>query len=245
MGGEKVNRGELLKVAKPILFNTEMVQAILEGRKTVTRRVVKLENGYHLEGKASEITENIKLFGSDAIFYNGEETNKKLKSLYRIGDILYVRETFTEVVSLSEDGTYDFDNMKIYYYANDEDREVVNNIDYADDDGFLMHRPFPWKPSIHMPKSVARIFLKVTDVRIERLQDMDVDDAINEGAWGNGTPHLPFSLLYAEHPNVPCNAIASFAHIWDSTVKKQDLDRYGWEANPWVWVIEFERIEVE
>ena len=88
----------------------------------------------------------------------------------------------------------------------------------------------PWKPSIHMPKEAARIWLKVTDVRVERLQEMDKTDALKEGI----DPRLCINLSHA---------LTKFKKIWDSTIKKSDLDIYGWKANPWVWVIEFERCE--
>ena len=214
-----MNRVELLKNAKPILFNTEMVLAILEGRKTVTRRVVKLKNGYSLEGKGKEITENINLFGNDIIFHNGEETNETLKPQYKVGDILWVRETWC----YHKTGNW-------YGYRADGD--------YRDLD-------LRWKPSIHMPKVAARIFLKVTDVRVERLQNISCLDAISEGV----------KPAYSEYEN--CNGlllgssfevdeketIKRFEQLWNSTIKKQDLDKYGWDASPWVWVIEFERVE--
>ena len=88
----------------------------------------------------------------------------------------------------------------------------------------------PWKPSIHMPKEAARIWLKVTDVRVERLQEMDKTDALKEGI----DPRLCLNLSHA---------LTKFKKIWDSTIKKSDLDIYGWDADPWVWVIEFERCE--
>lgn len=229
-----MKREELLKIAKPILFNTEMVQAILEGRKTVTRRVVKpqvLDDGkwgYTMFTPENHIS-----------FRKSEEAKEWFFKLpYVKGDILYVRETWTEVVPISEDGTWDWDNVKIYYYANDEDREVVNNIDYVDDDGFLMHRPFPWKPSIHMPKKIARIILKITDVRVERLQDITIEDIEREGLYCE-PPYTKEHYAYTTGMRI------HWMKLWNSTIKKQDLDRYGWEANPYAWVIEFERVEVE
>ena len=211
-------REELLKVAKPILFNTEMVQAILEDRKTVTRRVIKLENGYHLEGKASEITENIKLFGSDAIFYNEVETNKKLKSLYRIGDILYVRETWQNGSFLEDNKGKAVD----YIYKADDTKEYNSYSDWG----------IKWRPSIHMPKEAARIFLKVTDVRVEKLQDITKD-------WNN----FKKEGIIEEH-GFRSEMHRDFIELWDSTIKKHDLYNYGWEVNPWVWVIEFERVRI-
>ena len=87
-----------------------------------------------------------------------------------------------------------------------------------------MESEVKWKPSIHMPKAAARILLKVTDVRVEKLWEMTQEDCINEG----------------------CGELSEeqFGQIWNSTIKKKDLDIYGWKSNPWVWVIEFERVEV-
>lgn len=93
-----------------------------------------------------------------------------------------------------------------------------------------------WHPSIHMPKEAARIFLRVTDIRVERLKDMTLDDFLAEGV-----------VLRPEAFNDPENAYMQgkelFTHIWNSTIKKEQHDLYGWDANPWVWVIEFERCE--
>lgn len=91
-----------------------------------------------------------------------------------------------------------------------------------------------WHPSLHMPKDAARIFLRVTNVRVERLQDITVEDALAEGM----DKYIRLNGELDEN-----SIITSFIGIWNSTIKKSDLDRYGWNANPWVWVIEFERCE--
>ena len=96
-----------------------------------------------------------------------------------------------------------------------------------------------------MPKEAARILLKVKDVRVERLKDMTDKDALNEGAQGVKCDHAGLGAYdctdcmntgWLEPP------ILEFMGIWNSTIKKSDIDRYGWDANPWVWVIEFERV---
>ena len=192
-----MNREELLKIAKPILFNTEMVWAILDGRKTETRRCVKFKShknpnwtGYIMDGL------NI---------YNGNNEICNKKPQFKPGDILYVRETWAPW-SRTE-GLM----PKIHYKTDGEDLFRVK-----------------WRPSIHMPKEAARIFLKVEDVRLKRLQDITQPEAKAEGCavgeWG-------------------LEPIIEFSKLWNSTIKKSDLDTYGWDANPWVWVIEFERIE--
>lgn len=191
---------------KPILFNTEMVRAILEGRKTVTRRVIKPhykdgDTGFRINRR---IIDNV----ITGVEYCDEEecgTNRYVTPPYQIGDILYVRETWRK-----EDNGF-------AYYATDWHK-------FGDE----YVKQFKWKPSIHMPKEAARIWLKVTDVRVERLQDITPKQAGQEGVqWETDN-----SGLYRKF---------QFHKLWDSTIKKQDLDKYGWNANPWVWVIEFER----
>ena len=195
---------------KSILFNTEMVRAILDGRKTCTRRIVK---GFIPDDAIWGYT----MFTPKGCIscrgvYADEYGEKFFRLPYRQGDTLYIRETWCKGSWMNE--------KERYYYK-------------ADDNDFLC----TWRPSIHMPKEAARIWLKVTDVRVERLQDITEDGAKAEGAnWKNGK-----NVDWEEKMNR--TAIERFAEIWNSTIKKSDLDRYGWNANPWVWVIEFERCE--
>ena len=196
---------------KPILFNTEMVRVILDGRKDATRRIVK---GFIPDDAVWGYTAftpkgYISCRGTFADGY-GE---KFFKLPCEPGDILYVRETWKK----APNG---------YYYYEDWQRNDIADIT-------------KWKPSIHMPKEAARIWLKVTDVRVERLQDVTEDGAKAEGAIDNrGFIHSPENEYDRIH-----TAREHFIKIWNSTVKKSDLDRYGWSANPYVWVIEFERCE--
>lgn len=190
---------------KPILFNTEMVRAILEGRKTVTRRVVKPQPKGRIAYACMGHKHGTWLYpGSDAWKYWGEEfrlpetlTEEEAAMRWtppcRSDDILYVRETWAK----SMEGTYMYK---------------------ATDNPIIIDR---WHPSIHMPKEAARLFLRVIGVRVERLQDIDDDGVVAEG------------LKIGD----------DFDVLWDSTIKKADLPLYGWDANPWVWVIEFERCE--
>ena len=171
---------------KPILFNTEMVRAILDGRKTCTRRIVKPQPTAH--------------YGAQCI-----------KPPYQPGDILYVRETWCDDRQFTHDST-----PGRYFYKASESGN------------------FKWKPSIHMPKEAARIWLCVTDVRVERLQEITAESALTEGAD---------KYIHANGTLNEDQTITSFIGIWNSTIKKSDLDRYGWDASPWVWVIEFERCE--
>lgn len=206
---------------KPILFNTEMVQAILDGRKTCTRRVIKLQ---WEECPACKYVHNKYIY--DKMAENvycarcGYPLEPKRRSPYQSEDILYVRETWGEGY---EDGTY-------IYKASDK---LANHPMFKESSKRLYH------PSIHMPKEAARIWLKVTNVRVEQLQDITEDGAEAEGVIDNrGFIHSPeneYDRIYTAREH--------FIEIWDRTIKKSDLDSYGWDANPWVWVIEFERCE--
>lgn len=196
----------------PILFNTDMVCAILDGRKTTTRRIAK---GVYPYSEYGDFTTIIKGEMTGPI---SMEDVIKIKSPYKPGDILYVRETWC--------GGYD---GEVYFYLADKntEREQRQLLNYGE---------CKWHPSIHMPKEAARIWLKVKDIIVERLQDMNTGDIISEGV-------VIRPEAYNDPDNARLQARAEFKAIWDSTIKKSDLDKYGWEANPLVWVIEFERSE--
>ena len=196
---------------KPILFNTEMVQAIKNGWKTQTRRVCKgqgecnpVQCGYHPP--------------------------------YKPGDILWVRETWRPIEASSAGW------CRIEYKAGGAEyfQNVIAVPKYQE----------PWHPSIHMPKEAARIFLRVKDVKVQRLREMSEADCMAEGIreftkdgklfkYSTQSGDMP-TIPWADMPVTPGTA---FAKLWDSTIKPADRDWYGWAVNPWVWVIEFERIE--
>lgn len=202
---------------KPILFNTEMVRAILDGLKGVTRRlgnwkIAKLNIDRNGTVTATVFKETNR--GKKVSHFAGGTMDEFIKTFsdYQQGDILYVRETWHKDIN------------RFMYRA-----------DYGKNEKFYRNGKevqIKWQPSIHMPKEAARIWLKVKDVRVERLQDMDCKDAMKEGI----DPRLCINLNHT---------VVKFQKLWNSTIKKSDLDRYGWDANPWVWVIEFERIELE
>ena len=221
-----MNGKQLLKTARPILFNTDMVKAILDGKKTETRRTMKPqpwnigqgkdecrhEKGFFDTGKNEWACRQC---GCGIIPMKG---GSYFHAPYQPEDILYVRETWQHLYEL--DGNEEIiDGTGRYYYAA-TDQLPCNG--YIDSRG-VSHENIPWKPSIHMPKEAARIFLKVTNIRPERLQDIDDNGVVAEG-------------LQIGDP---------FDELWNSTVKKADQDRYGWDANPWVWVINFKRLESE
>ena len=195
----------------PILFNTEMVRAILDGRKICTRRLIKPQpDKKHIYplGFVTDSTEKkeVGCFGFAVNEYGGSIQYVKPPYRYAPGDILYVRETWKK----APNG---------YYYYEDWQRNDIADVT-------------KWKPSIHMPKEAARIWLKVTNVRVERLQEITIDGIRNEG--------ISSMAVHAGDMEI---ALKEWKNLWNSTIKKTDLDSYGWEANPWVWVIEFERCE--
>lgn len=205
---------------KPILFNTEMVRAIIEGRKTVTRRIDKAWNDF-CEPLPDFINNKIRTYAVQN-YGNREHTDYismcEVKMPICEGDILYVRETWWK------------NNDRYYYLADYDLPELAKK---------QLSITCKCRPSIHMPREAARIFLKVTDVRVGRLQEITPFDAWNEGCRiGNSFPweeHIP-------ELQQQCRDIV-FKTLWNRTIKKQDLDTYGWNANPWVWVYEFERCE--
>ena len=196
---------------KPILFNTEMVRAILDGRKGATRRIVK---GFIPDDAVWGYTAftHKGYISCRGTFADGDG-EKFFKLPCEPGDILYVRETWKK----APNG---------YYYYEDWQKDDIADVT-------------KWKPSIHMPKEAARIWLKVTNVRVERLQEITENGAKAEGAIDNrGFIHSPENEYDRIH-----TAREHFIKIWNSTIKKSDLDRYSWDVNPYVWVIEFERCE--
>jgi hypothetical protein len=226
---------------KPILFNTEMVRAILDGRKTCTRRLVRF-----LSGENPQWTGYIR---DGLMLYNGKNEPCVRKAPYQPGDVLYIRETWTE-------------ECEKYYYRADYDSDYLDPCETLSGGYPASCRNHPgcdgcmatstrihWRPSIHMPKEAARIWLKVTDVKVERLQEMKPVDVIKEGAYPdcwdclNTYEESGSQCCYGtEEQCSQCDGVMmEWEKLWNSTIKKSDLDCYGWNANPWVWVIEFER----
>lgn len=225
-----MTRKELLAKAKPILFNTEMVKAILEGRKTVTRRAAfpadvfrefhtsLYPDGWWFRGRVFRDRPSAERY----LLHTGKMCK------YARGDILYVRETWTRLPETS-DGH--FRPKGVYYYKAGEDLRPEK------------YQENGWRPSIHMPKEAARLFLRVTEVRAERLQDITEKQAVSEGLE---------PVLCSNCDGYGCSdcvgsgcrepALVGFCDVWNSTIKPADRALYGWDANPWVWVISFERM---
>lgn len=208
----------------PILFNTEMVRAILDGRKTCTRRLVRF-----LPGENPQWTGYIK---DGLMLYNGKNEPCIRKAPYQPGDILYVRETWEHFECCCCEGD---EHGNCY---REPQQSVLNKscgcyMYWATDE---IYGDAKWHPSIHMPKEAARIWLKVTDVRVDRLQEITEEEAGAEGAVDNRGFVHSYDNEYTHIHTVR----EDFAEIWNNTVKKSDIDRYGWNANPWIWVIKFE-----
>ena len=214
---------------KPILFSTPMVQAILAGRKTMTRRIVKRppvidkDSGY-------KFYDNLMFDIHDTVL---EEMYMPDHAPYRVGDIMWVRETWC----IDERGKMSENDIPYYYRA-----------DMAGNDVWKGY----WKPSIFMPRKACRIFLKVTNVRVERLQEISESDAINEGvaelepgfSWVDYYPEqISYDLGMKRHSGIKndygCgSAKLSFCSLWTKINGKD-----SWAPNPWVWVYEFKQIE--
>ena len=201
---------------KPIIFSTKMVQAILSGRKTQTRRVMKVQpstqdhkfltvldttarNARLIRGKhhwAKLTADSCRLLDSSVYF----------SSPYGyVEERLWVRESFA------------LSNNKCFYKANFEDEDITT-----------------WKPAIHLPRSFSRITLEITKLRIQRLNDITEEEAIAEGCTG-------LHLQRLDKPQQFLPPVEHFAHVWDKINSKRG---FSWATNPYVWVIEFRRVEV-
>ena len=219
----------------PILFSTPMIQAIIEGRKTMTRRVMKPQP-YPVKRHRKEIEEYFEWDASKKITDLPIQEWVSLCPYGKVGDILWVRETFVDVV--------DNDGKEVFIYKADDDfyKDTIENWK-------------GWQPSLFMPKAACRIFLKITDIRVERLNEIREEDAKKEGVeftiadkekFGCRAQGMKLYRNYERKDNsltsYPCNgfenSIISFQTLWQSINGKE-----SWDANPWVWVIVFERIE--
>ncbi|MDR0936165.1 MAG: hypothetical protein LBM98_05720 [Oscillospiraceae bacterium] len=202
---------EILQTAKPILFSGEMVRAILVGNKTQTRRVIKPKySNTVFEMRTDKYgTRLIEIEEKTPPVDNGNGTMRHkvrmaidVAQRFKRGDLLYVRETWVE----AED---------YYFYKADSTQKMLE---------MLNEDEHKWRPSIHMPKQAARLFLRVTDVRVERLQDITVDDALSEG------------ITFVSSPQ---HAVDQYVELWNNLNAKRG---YSWDTNPWVWVYTFERV---
>ncbi|MFA5305933.1 MAG: hypothetical protein WC365_00640 [Candidatus Babeliales bacterium] len=225
---------------KPILFSTPMIQAIQDGRKSMTRRVRGLDkinlnpDQWNLQSfeKDPELTaydKNGNAYpkvkrGLIATFENNEygEVYRDIKCPWEVEMVLWVRETWTDLRGMG--------------FGNDPLTDKPWNFSYRADikpgsesDRARLDYGVKWHPSIFMPRAAARIFLKVTNVRVERLQDITLG-----GCYAEGCPEK-----YETQP------LAWFYEVWHNTIKAKDFTLYGRPANPWVFVTEFEKVKYE
>jgi hypothetical protein len=211
---------------KPILFSTPMVQAILDGRKTQTRRII---NNIHPNSKFHP---DLNLLGYTFVEPDGKikvpEMASVIQGKYKVGDVLWVREKFRRLVDCESGKFHSFS-----YYADMPEE-------------FHKQYPHKWKPSIHMPKAACRLFLEITNVRVERLQDISNEDAVAEGVISRvNHPINVFSKSFVTYYDYiskafpsfgVINAKSSFASLWQSINGDE-----SWNANPWVWVVELKK----
>lgn len=214
---------------KPILFNPQMVRAILDGRKTQTRRIAfpnmelrefcnkEYPNGWWFNGRVFRSFD-------DFLHYP-----QRPKCKYQPGDILWVRETWSTTDKCELFPPWPSTGTHYMYKGDSPEHELTKEA--------------RWFPSIHMPKEAARLFLRVTDVKLDRLRNITVANALREGAGKDikepvETTGISFSAL-----DYGVAVLEDMIQIWDATIKRCDMEKYGWDANPWVWVIEFERCE--
>lgn len=236
---------------KPMLFNTDMVRALQEGRKTVTRRLVKprysdsvFERFKGQLCEASPLREPERL--EDGRTRRFVRRYVPCKPPCKEGDVLWVRETwqFIPCIDCGLDINGICTDIPVIY----EDKDSVGTgcFDYRAD--YPAAERICWRPSIHMPKEAARLFLRVTAVRVERLQDITEEQAVMEGIFLDSPDFIPTYHYDESECNMPGRGWNTAREcflwgVWNSTVKPADLPLYGWEANPWVWVIAFEQTE--
>lgn len=228
----------------PILFNTEMVRAILDGRKTQTRRSA-MHHDEIRPFKCSQYPDGWWMNGRVYKTFESMFCDIRRKAKFKVGDILWVRETWGKLTECDVFPSYEPHEERFIYRA-----------DIGDPDHFQAK----WHPSIHMPREAARIFLCVKNVLVERLQDITEDDVCAEGAEPLivcdhehpliGTDGAYYDMCYNDVPCLNCPIDRSYGElfgemVWNPTIKKVDLPVYGWDANPWVWVIEFNIEHIE
>jgi len=221
-------KGETSNIERPILFSGAMVRAILDGRKTQTRRVVKLQP---VPDPARAVQ-----WDTDKAMYAWESNSGKMGIFHphtfkcpygQPGDRLWVKETFQEVLDVKPNGrghSWDYKSTR-FVYAADGPKEFRGK----------------WKPSIFCTRKASRILLEIVSVRVERVQEITDADAIAEGVVRFIGYYSPAGLV---NGSLHCDR---YARLWDSIngKRKEGKPDYSWAANPWVWVVKFRRVETE
>ncbi len=237
---------------KPILFNMEMTQAIMAGRKNTTRRVIKPKYsntdlkmftnkyGTRLVERQNDAPADYSKTAADGTKRTICHLTaiEEVKPKYKRGELLYIRETWRIQAANRFQAS-----AKIEFKAGGESQTIQfanggnDDADRSDYDAFMekWDNGQKWHPSIFMPKQAARIFLRVVDARVGQLQDMRQEDFIKEG--------VRLTTIEAADLVIGCDrAWKRFASVWNGTMTPADRALYGWEANPWVWVYEFQQI---
>lgn len=222
----------------PILFSREMVRAILEGRKTQTRRVVKPQPTLDFHYMSWLTSDTYEWTTGHPLNVKYPETQRHaVKCPYgKVGDRLWVRETWATSPFLNMRAPRDLSKRALIVYRADEINESH----------------FCFRPSIHMPRWASRLNLEIVDVRVERVQDISEHDACAEGInfFGSDDSIMEGSYLYSANP-LPVKteqdmrfgwghtAGEAFHQLWDSINTKRG---FGWDKNPWTWVVEFKKV---
>lgn len=216
-----------------MIFNAEMVRAILDGRKTQTRRIMKPQpkpsktrdgDYWFPSNKLQSMVHVSDLLPGNNIMPDAHEFYSVCCPFGAVGDRIWVRETWTEAGASAPD-------LKLYR-ANYPEHvpSHYENVPPVDE--------IRWTPSIHMPRWASRITLEITGVRVERLSDISEEDATAEGVppAGRLLPDYPGTFL-TPHGDFATAKVA-FQRLWESIYGEE-----SWQDNPWVWVIEFKRVE--
>ena len=226
---------------RPILFNTDMVRAILSGSKTVTRRICRDANKLTVP-LSDTIDHNARTYTVEGINEDGiTQYLTERRMPYAAGDILWVRETWaygnietSDFEARANESWFEEARFPAKHFGGYHDPILFYRADMNEKDARELC--MRWRPSIHMPKEAARLFLRVTDVRLERLREMKPCDIQREGC-----PYRYAGFNQEESPDYE----GWMRDVWNRTIAPQESGRYGWDANPWVWVIEFERMKEE
>lgn len=251
----------------PILFSTEMVQAILAGRKTMTRRIMQPQPWYGSQipggphfiyppGSGQRFNAVVSKNGSWLVMQESFQKRFSEIAKWKIGDLLWVRENFRVNSWVPDDGEvtfrYEADGSVSKYVFFDDDDETINRYWQQSCDDLLKagyktndeerfgdydYKALRLRPNIFLPKVAARIWLEITDIRVERLQDISEEDAIAEGVekrpGSNSSTRFDFKHYHWNH-SYDVDAKVSFRTLWEKINGPE-----SWDANPWVWVISF------
>lgn len=224
---------------RPIIFNADMVRAVLDGRKTQTRRITRVqpdsaefESRFIIDStKRSEIGKWC--WAEPGVFVNPRRSALFPCPFGEIGDCLWVRETFRVHSRATDVATLLYKASEQQSWTQQTHRVPIEKC----------HKPAvvdKWTPSIHMPRWASRIALEITGVRVERLNSINEHDAAAEGVPPAGDLLPDYPGTYLTPKGDFATAEVAFQRLWQSIYGED-----SWQANPWVWVIEFKRVEVE